>query len=454
LGMAIVWGVRQLPLTSAFISGDPSPALFARGIGVALTLGLVGGAYPAWHAARQQPAEAMHAEASGGARRLKLKFGGQTLRTLLRQPTRTILTLAGVGIAIMAMVALGGLADGMIEEMTGLASKSGMHLAAMEAGASIDLSTIDEQVVRRIAGVDGVQAAEGFLTGYTAVGDLPFFVVFGYRPRGYLIRDFEIVEGEPLSTNRQILLGRVAADNLEKQVGETLQLFESRYRIVGIYETGVPFEDGGGVISLQDAQRLFGQPQKVSFVGIRLVPSVHQGGSGPLAVSDDQPSQIDQVIDRIESRFPQVQVSRASEFSEDVSDLQLMEDATWAIAFLALVVGGAGMMNTMVMSVFERTREIGVLRALGWRRRRVLWMILRESIALSLLGGLFGLVVGVVGIWVLNALPVMQGFVQARFSLGLFSQAFLTAVILGGLGGLYPAWRAARLRPVEALRYE
>jgi ABC-type antimicrobial peptide transport system permease subunit len=200
----------------------------------------------------------------------------------------------------------------------------------------------------------------------------------------------------------------------------------------------VPFEDGGGVISLRDAQTLFGQPHKVSFLGVRL----------------ENPSQAEVVERTIEERFPEVAVSQSSEFAEDVTDLQFMRSGIWAIAFLALLVGGAGMTNTMVMSVFERTREIGVLRALGWRKGRVLWMILRESVALSLLGGVVGLVAGVALILLLNEIPFFAGFVQARFSIGLFAQAMVTALVLGAIGGAYPAWRATKLRPIEALRYE
>ena len=147
-------------------------------------------------------------------------------------------------------------------------------------------------------------------------------------------------------------------------------------------------------------------------------------------------------------------MSRASEFAEDVTDFQLMEDSTWAIAFLALLVGGAGMTNTMVMSVFERTREIGVLRALGWRKWRVVRMILSESVMLSLLGGLVGLVIGLVLIYSINLIPFIAGFVEFQFSPNLFAQALVTSLVLGAVGGIYPAWRASRLRPVEALRYE
>lgn len=438
LGVAAVQAVRHVPTVSGLLPSTFSPALFAQGIGVALALGLMGGAYPAWRASRMAPAEAMRAEGGAGGRTPHLAFGGTALRNLLRQPARTLLTTTGIGIAIMAMVSLGGLADGLAEEMTAVAAQGGAQLVGIEADASIDLSTIDMGVVRSIAGLPGVQDAEGFLTGYTVLGDLPFFVIFGYHPRGRGIRDFRVVEGEPLSTNRQIVIGRVAADNLDKRVGQTLRIFNTAFRIVGIYETGVPFEDGGGVVSLRDAQTLFGQPHKVSFLGVWLQDS----------------DQADAVEREIEARYPEVAISRASEFAEDVTDLQFTRSSTWAIAFLALLVGGAGMTNTMVMSVFERTREIGVLRALGWRNGRVLGMVLHESLTLSMLGGAAGLVAGVAAIGLLNRAPVVAGVVKAHFSIGLLVQAVVTALVLGALGGIYPAWRASRMRPVEALRYE
>ncbi|MGD2177762.1 MAG: FtsX-like permease family protein, partial [Anaerolineae bacterium] len=438
LGVAAVLAVERLPAVSGFLSGGFPPVLLAQSLGVALVLGLVSGAFPAWQASQLQPAEAMRAEGGTTGHAIRLRFGGTPVRNLLRQPTRTLLTLAGIGIAIMAMVTLRALADGLMEEVTDMVGGGTGNLVGMQADASIDLSTIDEGVVERIAALPSVAHAEGLLTGYTTAGDLPFFVVYGYHPRKRAIRKFQIVEGESLATHRQIILGRVAAENLGKEVGDRVRLFDTSFRVVGIYETGVAFQDGGGVVALRDAQRLFGQPHKVSFLGI-------------------WPEKLDEaelLERRIEARFPEVAISKSSEFAEDVGDLQMTRAGTWAIAFLALVVGGAGMTNTMIMSVFERTREIGVLRAVGWRRGRVLWMILRESMALGSIGGVMGLAAGLAASVLLNASPVMAGFVQARFSLGLFTQALVTALVLGAIGGLYPAWWASNLQPVEALRYE
>ncbi len=262
--------------------------------------------------------------------------------------------------------------------------------------------------------------------------------MFGYQPRGLSVREYKIVGGEPLTTNRQIILGRVAAENLKKDVGQTLRLFETSFKIVGIYETGVPMQDGGGVISLRDAQTLFGKPRKVSFFAVWL----------------EDPQEAEEVTQMVETRFPEVTLSQASDFADDLVDILMMEGYTWAIAAMALLVGGLGMMNTMFMSVFARTREIGVLRALGWARLRILSMIVRESLAVSFLGGVAGCLIGIGAGLLLNMSPALQGWIEMKYSVGLFEQALGTALVLGIVGGVYPAWWASRLQPVEALRYE
>jgi putative ABC transport system permease protein len=110
--------------------------------------------------------------------------------------------------------------------------------------------------------------------------------------------------------------------------------------------------------------------------------------------------------------------------------------------------------NTMLMSVSERTREIGVLLAIGWRRGRVIRLVLIESAALSVLGGLLGVLLGVLGVTVLEHHAMLRGKIDGLFTGGLFASALGLALGLGLLGGLYPAWRASRLVPAAALRHE
>ena len=131
-----------------------------------------------------------------------------------------------------------------------------------------------------------------------------------------------------------------------------------------------------------------------------------------------------------------------------------MSAMMWAISAMAILVGGIGMANTMFMSVFERTREIGTLRALGWRRRRVLWTVLKESFVLSLIGVLIGVAFSALLSFTLRLIPMWGEALTIILSGALLLQALIIALALGALGGLYPAWRASKLSPVEALRYE
>ncbi len=103
--------------------------------------------------------------------------------------------------------------------------------------------------------------------------------------------------------------------------------------------------------------------------------------------------QAEKVVEIINTQFPEVHASLTGDFAEQMPDFEAMDAMMAAISFLAIFVGGLGVMNTMLMAVLERTREIGVLRALGWRRLRILGMILQEALMLGILGGLAGILI-------------------------------------------------------------
>jgi len=134
--------------------------------------------------------------------------------------------------------------------------------------------------------------------------------------------------------------------------------------------------------------------------------------------------------------------------------LEIMDAASLAVSFLAILIGGVGVTNTMMMSIYERTREIGVLRAVGWRRKRILSMILGESILLCVFSVLIGSLFGVVGVKLLTIQPLIRGIIEPMYTMDTFGRAFVVAFAVGLIGGLYPAYRASKLSPSEALRYE
>jgi ABC-type lipoprotein release transport system permease subunit len=350
----------------------------------------------------------------------------------------------GISVGLGLIVALVAIADGFVESFGSMATRSGSDLTVLQADvADMSFSALDEDVARKIEAIPGVSQVAGMMFSAVPMPGTPYFLVFGYDPQEYAFRHFKIVEGDKLSAragtgrNREIMLGRAAADSLKKRVGESVKIYNTSYRVVAIFETGVSFEDGSGVVSLAEAQRIFTKPHQVNMYGVKL----------------DNSEDADRVRRLIEDRVRGVTVSRSAEFAENTQDIQVTRAMAWGISVISILAGGIGMMNTVLMSVFERTREIGVLRALGWRRRWVIQMVLHESLLLSVLGAAFGCLLGV-GLSKLLGLTSLGSLVPAAFSLGLFVQVFVIALLLGAVGGLYPAVRAANLRPVEAIRHE
>jgi ABC-type antimicrobial peptide transport system permease subunit len=347
--------------------------------------------------------------------------------------------MVGIGVGVASIVALNALGGGFIAQFNRLSSAGGGDLTLRQADvADTSLSTIDERIGQAIAGMPQVEDVTGMVLGFTMTEDLPFFIAFGLDPAGRGMQEFPIVEGRYIQRPNEMMLGRSAARMFNKKVGDTFQVYNNRYRVVGIYESEVGMEDGGAVIDLREAQRLFGKPRQVSFYQIKV----------------RDPRDVEFVRRAIEQRFPEVLASLSTEFAEHTNDMAQLDEYVSAIAAIALFVGGILVMNTMIMNVYERRREIGTLRALGWRRRRILGLILWESLLLSLLSGIVGLLMGVGLAQLARRAPLVGALLQPVYEPRLFLQAMGMGLLLGMLGGLYPAWRAARLRPAEALRYE
>jgi len=299
---------------------------------------------------------------------------------------------------------------------------------------------IDERTADQIATLPEVKSVSKIIFGVSSATGLPYFMVFGVDPSEDYIYHFRVHEGRPVSRPGEVMVGLFAANSLKKTVGNTIRISGNPYLIVGIFETGTAYEDAGAVLLLKEAQAIFNKRRQVSLVGITL--------------TDEARAQADVVAARLERQFPDIVVARSTEFAESMNDMKTTEAVLNALIALIVVVGGIVMMNAMLMSVFERTQEIGVLRAMGWRRWRVVSMVLVESLAISLASAVLGIGIGV-GLTALIVMePTMGYFFAPDYSPRVFIEVIVLALVLGGIGGVYPAWRAAGLRPIEALRYE
>jgi len=256
--------------------------------------------------------------------------------------------------------------------------------------------------------------------------------------------------GNPLAPDdpNGVLLGKRLAASLEKTVGETLKIFDDKtYVVRGIFKSNTVYENGGMVVLLKDLQRFMGRPGQVS--GFTVVVDKYEDNT-----EIERKAEIERIRREIEALGSNIEVTPTAEFVNSTNEIVVIRAISWLTSALGLVIGAVGMLNTMVMSVFERTREIGILRAIGWGRWRVVRMILMESVLLSLTGGAVGAVGAVLVTRVLSNQPAVSGMIDSRIAPSVIGLGFLIALCVGLLGAAYPAYRGAQLLPTEALRHE
>ena len=360
---------------------------------------------------------------------------------LMQRPARSVLTIGGITIAIGAVVSLTSLAWGFEAAWTKVYIARGTDLVVTKSGSLSPVAAgFDESKDAEIAAVPGVAEVSGMLGDVMSVEDVPIVLVFGWQPGTFAWRHVNLIAGAwPQDDEaRAVVLGSVAAELLNKSVGSTVQIQAIPYTVAGIFESGAIAENGSIVMRLKQLQRLSGKPNQINFINIKLA-NLDDAGQVRRAVAQQHPG------------FRAVSPGEVANGNAAIRVVSAMSKAT---AVIALLIGSVGVANTVLMSVFERFHEIGVLMAVGWRRRRIVAMIMAESIALGLAGGVLGSVLGIATIKIIERLPIFRGKLEGDVSVALIGVALAIAVSVSVLGGLYPAYRASRLSPADALRYE
>jgi putative ABC transport system permease protein len=374
-----------------------------------------------------------------------MQFTSLILKNVLHRPVRTILTTLGLAIAIAAVTILVGISWNFEKSFLTLYNTKGIDLVVVRAGNSNQLSSsLDEKMADRLRQIEGVAEVAQSLVDTVAFEqeNLVSVLVDGWVPGSILFRGIKLLEGRALKAgdDTAVILGRVLAMTLGKKAGDRVQIAGETFDVVGIFESESWFENGSLTIPLKTLQKIMGREGQVTGLLIQ-------------AKASDERS-IKELRRRIESTIQGVAATPARDHVQGDTQIRLARAMAWTTAAIALFLGSVGMLNTMLMSIFERTREIGILRAVGWRRRRVLALVLGEALAIAFLGALVGVLLAVVGLRVLTLAPTARGFISPNLPPLVLLIALAMAVGLSLLGGLYPAARAATLEPTEALRYE
>ncbi|HEY6068026.1 MAG TPA: ABC transporter permease [Gaiellaceae bacterium] len=357
-------------------------------------------------------------------------------RNLLRRPARTALTAAGVALGVGLIVALLSLSTGVKKTADELIHVGRADFGLFQADVSdFSRSLLPESIAARVGRVAGVaKTAKLKLLASSVKGQEAFFV-FGLDPAEFVAQRLVLVSGRRPSGDEALV-----GDGFRLRTHKTIQVAPGRrFTIVGTFHSGDTFEDAGVVLPLKTVEGLAHRPGEITTVAVTVSPGLRART----------------VAQRVEHRFPgTVAVYEPGQAIKVDTSSRLIVDTGWIISLLALIVGGIGVANTMAMSVVERVREIGILRAVGWRAWRIAVLIVSEAIAISLIALGIGLGLGVLAAKEFSNHTSTSGLVKPDFTAGVFAWGLAFALGVALIGAAYPTWRAIRLTPIEALRRE
>ncbi|MGQ9682802.1 MAG: ABC transporter permease [Anaerolineae bacterium] len=403
------------------------------------------------------------------------------LFALMANKLRAVLTMLGIIIGVGAVVGLLAIGNGargaIIQSIEGIGANLILVLpgslrtgTAMNRSTSYDVLTVEdaEAIARPGNCINCAAVAPQFDRNAEVVyrSTSTYATITGTTPDFQLIRNFTLETGqfftnqEVASSSRVAAIGADIAEELfgpEEPLGRIIRINRMPFRVIGVFERQGAgafgySRDHAVVVPLTAAMQIFRRDG---------TGSIRSGQITTISVSAVDSSRIEPAIDEITQILRQRHRISYQEDDFSVTSLKDIMDVMSsvtniltvflaAIAAISLLVGGIGIMNIMLVSVMERTREIGLRKAVGARERDIMVQFLIEAVILSLAGGIIGIAAG----GLLSGLVSLTGAFATRLSLGSILLAAGFSVAVGLFFGIYPARRAARLNPIDALRYE
>jgi putative ABC transport system permease protein len=383
----------------------------------------------------------------------------EAISNIWRRPLRAALTILGIVIGVFALTVMGALAEKLNVLVDGGDEYFRTRIFVFDQGAASGFQAssrpITRDIVERIERIDGVERATPVLQTLLDPDEVGGFdipeLLTGIEPATWYDASVElrVDDGRLLEADEAgvTVIGADLAERYDLRVGDAFTMRERDFEVIGVLERTLTFPDKIAYVPLSDAQQIY----------VESVPEAFQERTDELAtqieVFPDDLAEADAVAAAIEEAVSGVRTVTPEQVADQIGQASIVFNLIIVGAsVIAVIVGGLSVINTMVMTVSERVREIGIKKAVGAPTGAILREFVIEATLLGAIGGIVGLSAGALLVVVLNAQTSGSGTTVFLLTPMLLLRSFLFATILGALAGIYPALRAARLDPVTALR--
>jgi len=378
---------------------------------------------------------------------------GLAVKNVTREFSRSVLATLGISVGIAFIIIMVSVSRGMEQNVASAVGKM-QGITVIKKGSIPPIARLDYDYVSLLEKMPGIKVAipnvlvvPGLIDDKSSheFSDIEHYQAVGMdiervlESHGEGMYSARIVDGRFLKSNSEqsVALGKTIAEDFDKKVGGKIKVNSITFTIVGIFSSGGQMVDNTIVMPLKYAQELRGfSSSTISMI----------------IVDPDNPLIATKLAKTIEARFPELKAYSGEEFAkESATMLSTIQAFTWVISAIAALVGGIGVANTMLMSVIEKTKEFGVLKAVGWKSTDVMKLVFYESLVVTLFGAFFGIMIGIFAVYF-----VIPFFITLPklVDLTLILQASAFSLVLGFIGALYPVHMVSSMSPLEAFRQD
>lgn len=362
------------------------------------------------------------------------------LTNLMRHQVRSLISIAGIAFSVAAMLTVVTVLQGAIGMFSGILSSDSQIIVFERNVSDLFFSNVPRDVAQQLRAWPMVEHADPVLFGIVSSAEHPIVTCFGVTAEDARIRKAKWVSGDRHNFAQHeddIVLGERAAGFLGAGLDSHVPIGHGVFHVIGVLKTTNGFEDGGVFMPLSSAQNFF-----------------HKDGSSVITIKLRRSEDTAAFKALVKQNFGSLIALEDAEFTRTYSQFKILKATAWAVGGSGLLLGGFGIANTMIMSVFTRIREIAILRVNGFSNTQIASMIFAESALLSVLGALVGLLLGTGLLFALKLIPALDGYIDVSMHPLIMLVVILLSLCTGVVGSLYPAIYALRVRAVEALRFE
>jgi len=365
-------------------------------------------------------------------------------RNIIRTPLRSFFTLFSVSLIIMLYTVLTSIGNSFTRQVTTVIGQQNIDIIVQAKYAATPVtSVIDDRTVDAITHLDGIRSYDSMLIGRKLLEaksrifilGVSNFTVFAQR------LGFNIIKGRALNDKAlEVVVGNRMAKLYNLNVGDKIKLSsDKKYLIIGLYSSWLNFLNSGVISSLEDAQHLMHKPDTTSLLFLTL----------------DDTTKTVEILRKINEKFPEMRAIESQQLPDYIGPIKNIFYFSKIVSLLTLLIAVAVLLNTFMMAISERTKEIGILNAIGWSRQMIVSIFLVESLLLSFGGGIVGYICSYpVMLILLNKFANISMYIPESPSLDILFNVLLMSLFIGIFSALFPALYGSKINIAKAIRHE